>query len=106
MSGFEVIESDGAVLANLGAVWRRVADLAALDRKFEPFLAERDGIKSQLEELAAFLRHYGTSIEASPERLQQVEDRLAVLERLKKKYGPTLRECIDRREALRKELED
>src|SRR6185436_5093485 len=79
-------ESDGAVLAGLGAVWRRVSDLAALDRRFEPFLTERDGIKSQLEELAAFLRHYGASIEASPERLQQIEDRLAVLERLKKKY--------------------
>jgi len=99
-------ESDGAVLAGLGAVWRRVSDLAALDRRFEPFLAERDGIKSQLEELAAFLRHYGASIEASPERLQQIEDRLAVLERLKKKYGPSLADCINRREALRTELSD
>src|SRR5438874_8374664 len=99
-------ESDGAVLASLGGVWRRVSDLAALDRRFELFLNERDGIKSQLEELAAFLRQYGGSIEASPERLQQVEDRLALLERLKKKYGPTLRECIERRDALRQELAD
>jgi DNA repair protein RecN (Recombination protein N) len=99
-------ESDGAVLAGLGGVWRRVSDLAALDRRFEPFLNERDGIKSQLEELAAFLRHYGASIEASPERLQQVEDRLALLERLKKKYGPTLRDCVDRRDTLRQELND
>jgi len=97
-------ESDGAVLASLGGVWRRVSDLAALDRRFEPFLNERDGIKSQLEELAAFLRQYGGSIEASSERLQQVEDRLALLERVKRKYGPTLRECVERREALRQEL--
>ncbi len=99
-------ESDGAVLASLGGVWRRVSDLAALDRRFEPFLSERDGIKSQLEELAAFLRHYGRSIEASPGRLQQIEDRLAQLDRLKKKYGPTLHECIERREALRQELRE
>jgi DNA repair protein RecN (Recombination protein N) len=99
-------ESDGAVLAGLGAVWRRVSDLAALDRRFEPFLTERDGIKSQLEELAAFLRHYGASIEASPERLQQIEERLSLLERLKKKHGPTLRDCIARRDALRQELSD
>ncbi len=99
-------ESDGAVLASLGGVWRRVSDLAALDRRFEPFLSERDGIKSQLEELAAFLRHYGRSIEASPGRLQQIEDRLAQLDRLKKKYGPTLQECIERREALRQELRE
>jgi DNA repair protein RecN (Recombination protein N) len=99
-------ESDGAVLAGLGGVWRRVSELAALDRRFEPFLHERDGIKSQLEELAGFLRQYAASIEASPERLQQVEDRLAVLDRLKRKYGPSLRECIERREALRQELDD
>jgi DNA repair protein RecN (Recombination protein N) len=99
-------ESDGAVLAGLGGVWRRVSELASLDRRFEPFLAERDGIKSQLEELAAFLRQYSASIEASPERLQQIEDRLALLDRLKKKFGPTLRDCIERRDALRQELAD
>lgn len=99
-------ESDGAVLASLGGVWRRVSELAALDRRFEPFLNERDGIKSQLEELAAFLRQYLDAIEASPERLQEVDDRLALLERLKRKYGPTLRECVERREALRQELSD
>ena len=97
-------ESDGAVLASLGGVWRRVADLAALDRRFEPFLHERDAIKSQLEELASFLRQYADSIEASPERLQQVDDRLATLERVKRKYGPTLEDCVSRRGALRREL--
>jgi DNA repair protein RecN (Recombination protein N) len=99
-------DSDDAVLAGLGGVWRRVADLAALDRRFEPFLVERDAIKSQLEELASFLRHYAGSIEASPERLQQVEDRLALLERVKRKYGPTIEQCIDRRDALKRELSD
>ena len=99
-------ESDGAILAGLGGVWRRVADLATLDRRFEPFISERDGIKSQLEELASFLRHYMESIEASPERLQQVDDRLALLERLKRKYGPTLEHCIERRDATRRELAD
>ncbi len=99
-------DSDSAVLAGLGGVWRRVSDLAALDRRFEPFLIERDAIKSQLEELASFLRQYASSIEASPDRLQQIEDRLALLERLKKKYGPTLRHCLERRDALRHELQD
>ena len=50
----------------------------------------RDGLKAQLDDLAFFLRQYVSDIEASPERLQEVEDRLALLERLKRKYGPTL----------------
>ena len=49
-------EGDGAALADLGGVWRRVAELAALDPKFQPYLEARDGIKSQLEDLALFLR--------------------------------------------------
>ena len=53
-------------------------------------------IKSQLEDLAAFLRGYAASIDASPARLQEVEDRLALLERLKRKHGPTLADVIAR----------
>src|SRR5262249_62024527 len=64
----------------------------------------RDGIKAQLEELAMTLRRYADTIEASPARLQEVEERLALLERLKRKYGPTLADVIRRQVALRAEL--
>ena len=97
-------ESDEAILSSLGNVWRRVAELAALDPRFRPYLDAREGIKSQLEDLALFLRRYADTIEASPARLQQIEERLALLERLKRKYGPTLAEAIARRDALRREL--
>jgi DNA repair protein RecN (Recombination protein N) len=99
-------ESDDAVLAGLGGVWRRVGELASLDSQFLPYLEARDGIKGQLEDLAMFLRRYADGIEASPERLQQVEERLAQLERLKRKFGPALADVIARREALRQEYID
>jgi DNA repair protein RecN (Recombination protein N) len=99
-------ESDGAVLAGLGGVWRRVADLAALDTQFQQHLDARDTIKAQLEDLAMLLRRYADGIEASPKRLQEVEDRLALLERLKRKHGPTLADVVAKRDALRRELED
>jgi len=99
-------ESDQAVLAQLGAVWRRVGELAGLDPQFQPYLDARDGIKSQLEDLALFLRRYADGIEASPATLQQVEERLALLERLKRKYGPTLADVIARRDRQRAELDD
>ena len=99
-------ESDDAILAALGGVWRRVGELSTLDPKFQPYVDARDGIKSQLEDLAGFLRSYADGIEASPARLQQVEERLALLERLKRKHGPTLADVIARRDALRRELGD
>jgi DNA repair protein RecN (Recombination protein N) len=98
-------EQDGAALALLGAVWRRVSELAAIDGQFQPYLEQRDAIKSQLDDLALFLRRYADSVEASPARLQQVEDRLAVLERLKRKYGPTLLDAITKRDMLRQDLD-
>jgi DNA repair protein RecN (Recombination protein N) len=96
-------ESDTAVLAALAGVWKRVGELAALDPQFASHLDARDGIKSHLEDLAFSLRQYADGVDASPERLRQVEDRLALLERLKRKYGPTLQDVFDRADSLRKE---
>ena len=82
------------MLTGLGHVWKRVGELAAIDPRFAPHLDQRDAIKAELEDLAFTLRDYGDSIDASPGRLEQVEERLALLERLKRKHGPTLDEVI------------
>jgi len=96
-------DSDEAVLASLGGVWKRVGELATIDPQFTPYADARDTIKSQLEDLAFFLRQYADGVDASPGRLQQVEDRLAALERLKRKYGPALQDVIDKGQALARE---
>jgi DNA repair protein RecN (Recombination protein N) len=97
-------DRDEAVLALLGLVWKRVGELASLDARFVPYLEARDAVKSQLEDLSAFLRGYAAAIDASPERLQQVEDRLALLDRLKKKHGPTLADVAKKQAALEREV--
>ena len=99
-------ERDDSILAGLGGVWRRVADLAAIDPRFLRYLDGKDAIKCELEDLAAFLRRYVDTIDARPARLQEVEERLALLERLKRKYGPALGDVIARRDTLRQELAD
>ena len=96
-------ESDAAILSGLGGVWKRVGELAAIDPQFAPYVDARAGIKGQLEDLAFFLRSYADGVDASPERLQQVEDRLALLERLKRKHGPALQDVIDKGTSLRRE---
>ena len=96
-------ESEGAVLAGLAGVWKRVGELASIDPQFAPHLDARDAIKSQLEDLAFFLRRYADGVDASPARLQEVEDRLALLERLKRKHGPALQDVIEKGRALARE---
>ena len=99
----ELYEGDGAALDALARVWKRVGELATLDPAFTVHLDAQGAIASQLEELAYALRPYASGVDTSPERLQAVEDRLARLERLKRRYGPTLREVVSRREQLRME---
>jgi DNA repair protein RecN (Recombination protein N) len=97
-------EQDGAVLSGLATVWKRVADLAALDPRAAAYDESRAAITSQLEDLAYFLRDYAEGIDASPGRLQEVEDRLAALERLKRKHGPTLSDVLAHRDLCVREL--
>jgi len=99
-------DGDNAALPALAATWKRVGELAGLDPKFAPYLESRESIKPQLEDLAFFLRSYSENIDASPARLQEIEDRLALLERLKKKHGPALSDVIAKATALRRELHD
>ena len=96
-------DSDRAVLASLSGIWKRVSELAEIEPQFSSYVEARDGIKSQLEDLALFLRRYGDGVDASPARLQEVDDRLVLLERLKRKYGPTLDEVIERGHVLTRE---
>jgi DNA repair protein RecN (Recombination protein N) len=97
-------DDEHAALGSLTTVWKRVEELAAIDPRFEPHRDARVAVKSQLEDLAYVLRGYTTSLDASPARLQHVEDRLALLERLKRKFGPSLEEVLSRRRALGEEL--
>lgn len=96
----ELYDSESAALVALGHIWKRVGELAAIDPRFAPYLDARDGIKAQLEDLAFTLRDFAGGIDASPGRLQQVEDRLALIERLKRKHGGTLEEAIAHRDKL------
>jgi DNA repair protein RecN (Recombination protein N) len=97
-------DGDRAALTSLAAVWKRIADLASLDPRFNVYLEQREEVRSRLDDLAFFLRSYAADLDASPDRLQSVEDRLAVLDRVKRKHGPALADVIARRDALRQEL--
>ena len=96
----ELYDGEQAALVALGHIWKRVGELAAIDPRFAPYLDARDAIKAQLEDLAFTLRDFAAGIDASPERLQHVEDRLAMIERLKRKHGGTLEDAIAHRDRL------
>jgi len=98
-------DDDTSVVSSLSSIWKRVAELAQLDDRFQPHLDARVSLDAQLDELAGFLREYGAHVEAAPERLAEVEDRLALLERLKRKHGGALGDVLAKRDECRAELE-
>ena len=101
----ELYDGDGAVLDVLDRVWRRVQELTAFDAEFAPHLAARDTVRPHLEDLAYALRSRAGGADASPEQLPAIEERLAKLERLKRRYGPTLADVAAHRDELRRERE-
>ena len=87
-------EDEAAVLSRLGQVYRKVEELARIDPRFAFHLESRGAVRAQLDDLALFLRDYRESLTVSPGRLDQIESRLALIERLKRKYGSTVEEVL------------
>jgi DNA repair protein RecN (Recombination protein N) len=98
-------EDEAAVISRLGQVYRRVEELAAIDARFAPHAEARASVQAQVQDLALFLRDYREGLQASPERLDEIETRLALIERLKRKYGASVDEVIAFGIRYRSELE-
>jgi len=95
MNAFDLLyEGNGSTASSLRAAQKQVEELARYEPKFQEALAALETARISVEDVGATLRDYAGGIHASPEHLGQVEDRLALLDRLKRKYGPTLDEVI------------
>ena len=108
--------------AQLRAAMKRLEEIARIDESVGDVLAALQPASIAADEAAHALRDYLSKLEADPARLDQVEARLAALEKLKRKYGATVEEVLtfledaqrhlaevehssDRREALRKQVD-
>jgi DNA repair protein RecN (Recombination protein N) len=99
-------ESAGSALANLRAAMKQIEDLARFDEKFRESVDQLESARITVEDISQTLRDYADAIEASPERLAEVEDRLATLDRLRRKYGRTLEEVLLYADDLRRKLNE
>ena len=98
-------DDEDAVLGRLGLVYKRVDELAAIDPDFRADAEGKRGLLAPLEDLALRLRDYQEKLEVSPGRLDEIESRLATIERLKKKYGASVDDVIAFGERCRRELD-
>jgi DNA repair protein RecN (Recombination protein N) len=107
MAAHELLyEADGSVIAQLSAARKHVEDLAKFDPKFQDSLTALLSARAAIEDVSAAARDYADSIDASPERLAEVEDRLALIDRLKRKYGSSVDEIIAYGEEVARKLNE
>ena len=117
----ELYEDEGAAIARVAAAARQLDELRRYDASVAPEVEPLAAARAALEDVAAFLRNYVGKLEANPLRLEEIEDRLALIDRLKRKYGASVEDILayaaevrqnlaslehadERREAVRKDL--
>jgi DNA repair protein RecN (Recombination protein N) len=107
MAAYDALyESNGSAAASIRAATRQIEELLRFDEQFREVVPELESARITIEDVGTRLRDYGEGIEASPERLAEVEDRLAALDRLKRKYGPTLDDAIAMGAELERKLNE
>jgi DNA repair protein RecN (Recombination protein N) len=107
MNAFDLLyEGDASTSALLRMAQKHIEELARYEPKFQETMATLDSARISVEDVGASLRDYAGGIEASPEHLAEVEDRLAALDRLKRKYGPTLDDVLKHGEEVRRKLSE
>jgi DNA repair protein RecN (Recombination protein N) len=97
--------SEGSALAALKRAVTNVRDIASIDNKLAPVLELLESGRAQIEEAAREVAAYADRVEFDPNRLEQIGDRLDLVQKLKKKYGGTIREIIAFGAAAAAELE-
>lgn len=84
-----------ATLASLDRAARKISQLGEFESAFREFDEGISTARAVLEEAAFAARDFRRRIEFSPERLEQIESRLAEISRLKRKYGGTIETLLD-----------
>jgi len=97
-------EDEAAVAPRLRQALRRIEQLAQLDPAFATHVEAGGGLRAQVEELSIALRDYREGLSVEPGRLDEIESRLALIERLKRKYGASVEEVLDFGARCRREL--
>jgi len=104
---FELLhEDEGSALERVGRSVDLLEEVEAWEPQAREWLQELEELRIRLGEVASGLRDRVDRLEADPGRLNEVEERLAVVERLIKKYGGSTRAVLERRREMGEELDE
>jgi len=87
-------ESDDAATTTLEKAARKIEELGEFESKFAGYMEGIKTAQAVLEDLAISVRDFRNHLEFSPERLAEIDDRLAEVARLKRKYGGSIHSIL------------
>jgi len=97
--------ADNSILENLAHVLNSIKDINQMDPLFSETIERLGETILQLEDVANTLRDYRKRIEYDPKGLEEIEERLDQISRLKRKYGSTIAEILEFGKKVNNELE-
>jgi len=93
-------EKDDAVISGISRCIKGMTRGAELDRRLKPLIDVLSSARAELEEAGIQLRDFKDNITDDPVRLEEVEERIQLINRLKRKYGPSIIDVLAFREKL------
>ena len=97
-------EGDTSLLNQLSRLTQTLNEAAGLDPAIAPILAQLLPVQIQIDDAYRTVRDYGARLDAEPQRLEQLQARLAQLERIKRVYGGSVAAAMARLDSARREL--
>ena len=94
----------GSILDNLRQILKELEPLIELDTDLASPFEKSQSAFYELEDVEDILRSYDQSLDFNPDRLEKIEDRLAEINGLKRKYGNSISEIFSKREKFATEL--
>lgn len=98
-------DENGSIMENLGQVLKELESVLDVDPSVKETVERSRSAFYELEEVVDSLRTYDRSLEFNPNRLEEIEDRLAEINGLKRKFGNDIGEILKRREQIAEELQ-
>jgi len=90
-----IYEDSESAITRIRQTARRVEELAGFESSFRDYQEGLETARALLEDLAFSLRDFADKLEFSPARMAEIEDRLAELSRLKRKYGGSIESALE-----------
>lgn len=101
----QLVNGEGGIIQQLKIAEHHLTRVSEYNPQVSSYVESVNGCLFALEDTALFLRDYESKIDFSPERINEVEQRLSLISSLKKKYGDSIEEILAFADKARREIE-